>query len=127
MYQILEYETQVLDSREFLSDAASNLILGMIQFNYDFEKLAKAVDGEEPPKPVKPSAMAEVWPSHEVHTEEENFFADKNKDPEESKNCNKDYPEDRGITGGIGHVTCRHGIVKGFTALKKGESPGLFT
>ena len=29
--------------------------------------------------------------------------------------------------GGLWHITCSHGITLGFTALKNGESPSLFT
>ena len=35
---------------------------------------------------------------------------------------NKIYNEPATITGGITHITCQHGMVKGFTAMKRGES-----
>ena len=36
--------------------------------------------------------------------------------------CNNIYNESATITGGITHKTCQHGRVKGFTAMKRGES-----
>ena len=42
---------------------------------------------------------------------------------DEDKGCNKDYNESSTISGGITHVTCQHSITKGFTAMRKGESP----
>ena len=36
--------------------------------------------------------------------------------------CNKIYNEAATITGGITHLTCKHAIIKGFTAMKRGES-----
>ena len=40
--------------------------------------------------------------------------------------CHKEYPEASGITGGLGHITCMHGVTKGYTAMESGESPALF-
>ena len=40
----------------------------------------------------------------------------------EKEACNKDYNESSKFTGGITHLTCNHNIVKGFTAMKRGES-----
>ena len=49
------------------------------------------------------------------------------KDPEQdTAPCNKDYPEDSGITGGFCHISCNHRKMKDATALRKGESPGGF-
>ena len=82
----------------------------------------------DPPVPKQPTALAEIYPTLPAHTEEERFYADKHKDLGQDKSpCNKDYPVDSGITGGICHISCVHGIIKGATALKKGESPGMFT
>ena len=108
MYDILEYEKQVLGASDFLSEAVNNLFLGILDFNNKFIQLAEQLDGSDPPKPTQPPAMAEVWPNYPPHTEEENFFADKSKDTGETKVCNKDYPEDAHMTGGIGHITCRN-------------------
>ena len=82
-----------------------NLFFNMSTFNEECEALAETIDSGEPPKPIQPPALAEVWPNHTTHREEENFYADKHKYIEEYKNCNKDYPEVGGITGGIGHMT----------------------
>ena len=70
--------------------------------------------------------MAEYYPGNAIHTENMNFHADGKKDTSEKSNCSKNYPETSGISGGLGHLTCSHGITKGFTAIQKGESPALF-
>ena len=43
----------------------------------------------------------------------------------EDKKCEKAYNSRPTITGGLTHMSCNHGIVKGFTALQRGESPLL--
>ena len=68
-----------------------------------------------------------MYPANPHHTAEELYHADSNKDKDENLICQKSYPDTGGITGGISHVTCVHGITKGFTAMRKGESPGMFT
>ena len=51
------------------------------------------------------------------------YTADSKSDKSEEKEmCNKIYNEAATITGGITHITCKHGVVKGFTAMKRGES-----
>ena len=45
------------------------------------------------------------------------------KDKTEDKKCDKSYSSKATITGGITHISCSHNIVKGFTALQRGESP----
>ena len=80
-----------------------------------------------PPKPTKPADFVEIYQTLPHQTDEEKHFADRHKDPEQDKYpCNKDYPEDSGITGGFCHISCMHGILKGATAHRKGESPGVF-
>ena len=87
----------------------------------------RIVDGMDPPKPTKPAAFVEIYQTLPQHTEEEKNIADSYKDPEQDKSpCNKDYPEDSGTNGGFCHISCMHGIMKGATALKKVESPGVF-
>jgi hypothetical protein len=54
------------------------------------------------------------------------FIDDSYKDRGETKSCTKIYPEASGITGGLGHITCQHGITKGYTAMKNGEPLALF-
>ena len=58
-----------------------------------FEALAKEVDSHDPGRPTSEPPLAECYPSHPVHTAEEKFSADKKKDPCETKNCSKAYPE----------------------------------
>ena len=75
---------------------------------------------------IKPNSyftepIAEVYPNNPVHTMENVYRADKEKDG----GCNKDYNECPTITGGLTHITCMHNITKGFTALHRGESPLL--
>ena len=76
MYDILEYEKQVLGHEDFLSEPVNNLFLGLLHFNEKFLALAEELDGAEPPKPTQPSPAAEIWPNHPTHTEEENFWAE---------------------------------------------------
>ena len=68
----------------------------------------------------------EIYPGLPQHTANEIFYADEYKDNGESQSCTKIYPEASGITGGLGHITCQHGITKEYTAMKNGESPALF-
>ena len=76
--------------------------------------------------PRKPPALkspeAEVYPYFEAHTINNVYEADKKDDKSEEDGCNKDYNESHSFTGGITHLTCKHSIVKGFTAMKRGES-----
>ena len=54
------------------------------------------------------------------------YVADSKADTSAGKDdCNKIYNESATITGGIIHITCQHGRVKGFTAMKRGESVGM--
>ena len=121
IYQIINYEKQIFpDKDNYLPESVSNLLEAMINFKISFDDKAFALDGHLPPKPTQDDAKAEMYPDLPTHTEEELFYADKHKDPEEKRNCHKSYPEAGGITGGISHVTCVHGITKGFTAMQKG-------
>ena len=54
---------------------------------------------------------------------ENSYKADMYKDKTEDKKCDKSYSSKATITGGITHISCSHNIVKGFTALQRGESP----
>ena len=117
-----------MDNNEnYLSGPVVKVFREMLKVKSSFEKKAVELDGMDPPKPTKPAAFVEIYPTLSQHTEEEKHFADRHKDPEQDKSpCNKDYPEDSGITGGFCHISCMHGIMKGATALRKGESPGVF-
>ena len=65
---------------------------------------------------------AQVYPFYPAHTLNNVYTADSKKDKSEEEACNKDYNESSKFTGGITHLTCNHNIVKGFTAMKRGES-----
>jgi hypothetical protein len=49
------------------------------------------------------------------------YKADKIQD--KSEDSDKNFYESTTITGGLGTLSCAHKIVKGFRAIKKGESP----
>ena len=69
------------------------------------------------------SCIAECYPYYPEHTMENSYKADMYKDKTEGKKCDKSYSSKATITGGITHISCFHNIVKGFTALQRGESP----
>ena len=120
----MQYEKQIsTESLIFLPNSVSNLLQAMVEFKLDFDEKAKAVDGDEPPEATQKDAKADVYPSLPAHTGEELFYADNNRDPEEYRNCNKSYPEAGGITGGLSHVTCMHGITKGKPIFLWGTNP----
>ena len=79
------------------------------------------------PTPEHKEPVSEVWPGWPLHTLEYEYEVDKRRnddeDDEDEKGCNKYYNECSTISGGITHVTCCHQITKGFTAMRKGESP----
>ena len=128
IYQIMEYEKQIfVDKDNFLPESITDLLKAMVDFKLHYDQKAYELDGQIPPKATQSDPLAEVYPAYPTHTEQELFHADSNKDKDEDIICQKVYPESGGITGGISHVTCVHGITKGFTAMKKGESPGMFT
>ena len=56
------------------------------------------------------------------HTIENEYIADMERDKTEDTSCSKVYNSKVDITGGLTHISCEHNIVKGFTALYKGES-----
>ena len=113
-------------NKKFLPKQASELILSILKFNDDFLIRAHDIDLEDPGPNIQGEVRAEIYPGLPQHTANEKFHADKYKDKGEIKSCTKIYPEASGITGGLGHLTCQHGITKGYTAMKNGESPALF-
>ena len=90
--------------------------------NENFLREAFDVDGEDPGPNMQCEVKAEVYPAHKQHTANRKYRADRNKDSNETKNCTKIYPESSGITGGLTHITCSHGVTKGYTSSPKGES-----
>ena len=69
---------------------------------------------------------AQVYPFYQVHSMQNIYEADSKADKSDDKDeCNKIYNEAATITGGITHITCNHSVVKGFTAMKRGESVAM--
>ena len=62
------------------------------------------------------------YPNLPEHTVKNIYKADAKMDKSEDKNCSKIYNSKSDITGGITHISYKHGEVKGFTALHRGES-----
>ena len=68
----------------------------------------------------QPAALVEIYPTLPL-------YSDRHKDPEQDKaSCNKDLPDDSGITGVFCQISYKQEILKGATALRKGKSPGVF-
>ena len=90
-----------------------------LQVSYMFMSIARqrAVARK---KPTRESAKSQVYPGYPLHTVKNVYSADTKSDKSDGKDdCNKVYNESTNITGGITHITCSRGIVKGFTAMKK--------
>ena len=102
----------------------SEIILSMMDLRVEYNQLAKerAMPRKKPDKKHK-EAGADVFPNYPIHTMDYEYEADSKKDKHEDDGCNKDYNESASISGGITHITCKHSICKGFTAMKRGESP----
>ena len=97
---------------KFLPKPASNLIMSLLRFRDEFVSTAHKIDFEDPGPNLQPDVKAEIYPSLPQHTANEKFYADKYKDKNETQSCTKIYPEASGITGGLGHITCQHGVTK---------------
>ena len=97
----------------------------MIELRNKFNKLAceRAVPRIKPTETfIQPEA--EVYPNNPIHTQLHKYKGDlTGADEEDPSSCNKAFNESSTITGGITHITCIHGITKGFSALHHGESP----
>ena len=119
MKQILKYEDDT-----FLPNDVTEIFRAMLVLKSEYNSLAR--DRAVPRKcPSAPSPPAQVYPYNPVHSAKHTYDADANTDKTDDKNeCNKIYNESSTITGGITHLTCNHSIVKGFTAMKRGESVG---
>ena len=118
--------TIVQEDQLFLPEEVKELLSAMVSLRFKFNDLARR---NAVPR-IKPNSdftelIAEVYPNNPVHTMENVYRADKEKDSNEDGGCNKDYNECPTITGGLTHITCMHNITKGFTALHRGESPLL--
>lgn len=110
----------------FLPTEVCGVFLSMISLREDFERISneRAVKRQRP-KGHHKSCRAECYPNNKEHTVENWYYADEKRDMTEDKKCEKAYNSRPTITGGLTHMSCNHGIVKGFTALQRGESPLL--
>ena len=117
MKQILECENLT-----FLPEDVTTIFLAMLDLKAAYSSLARerAVPRK---KPSQEPPKAQVYPGYPLHTVKNVYLADTKADPSAGKDdCNKIYNESASMTGGITHITCQHGLVKGFTAMKRGES-----
>ena len=112
-----------IHSSKFLPSHLKDFILSLISLrqNFDIKSEDRAVKRTKP-KNDHQSAPAECYPNNPEHTVENIYKADSFSDKTEDKVCNKVYNSKSDITGGITHISCEHGVVKGFTALHRGES-----
>ena len=108
-----------------IPDDVQGIFQAMIILKRDYTALARErAMVRKKPKAGHKEAESEVYPNYPIHTMEYEYEADSKKDDEDGDTgCNKDYNESATISGGITHVTCHHSICKGFTAMRKGESP----
>ena len=110
-----------LENCVFLPAPVRDIIATMIDLKETYTQMARkrAVPRKAPlGNPVE----AEVYPYFPAHTVNHEYEADGKVDKNEDDGCSKDYNECATFTGGITHITCSHSIVKGFTAMKRGES-----
>ena len=110
-------------SSRFLPPHLTNFFMSLLKLRDDFDLKAekRAVKRTKPDASHK-SAPVEVFPNNPEHTVENTYKADLQEDKTEDKSCSKVYNSKFDITGGITHISCEHNVVKGFTALYKGES-----
>ena len=88
---------------------------------FDIKAKERAVKKTKP-KAGFESSPVEIYPNMPEHTNENEYIADMERDKTEDTSCSKVYNSKVDITGGLTHISCEHNIVKGFTALYKGES-----
>ena len=68
------------------------------------------------------SSPVEFYPNLPEHTAENIYKADAKVDKSEDKNSSKIFNSKSDKPGRITHISCKHEVVKGFTALHRGES-----
>ena len=121
---VIKMINQILscENTKFLPPDVTGMFLAMLDLQVSYMSIARqrAVARK---KPTQESAKSQVYPGYPLHTVKNVYSADTKSDTSDGKdNCNKVYNESTNITGGITQITCSHGIVKGFTAMKRGES-----
>ena len=107
----------------FLPPHLTDFMFALIRLRDQFDQLAEncAVKRTKP-KSDHISAPVEVFPNNPEHTVENTYAADDNEDKTQDEPCRKNYNSSFDISRGITHISCEHNIVKGFTALYRGES-----
>ena len=110
-------------SSSFLPSHLAKFMLSLLKFRDVFDQKAeKRALKRTKPKANHKSALVEVFPNNPEHTVENTYAADLQEDKTEDRSCSKAYNSKFDITGGLTHISCEHNVVKGFTALFKGES-----
>ena len=121
---IIRIIKEILDFEKcmFLPKDVSDVFHAIIALKNNYNKLAR--ERAVPRKhPTSQSPAAQVYPFYPAHSMKHTYAADSQPDKtDDTDECNKIYNESSTITGGITHLTCNHSIVKGFTAMKRGES-----
>ena len=123
---IVKVIRKILESEntEFLPNDVSEIIFSLIELRKSYNETARSRAAPRVnPGPKFKEAEAAIFPNLPVHTMNNRYSADAKMDETDDISCNKEYNESPSITGGITHITCKHSITKGFTAMHRGESP----
>ena len=116
-------ELHTFHSTKFLPPHLTEFVFSLVNLRESFDiKAEKCAVKRTKPKPDHVSAPVEIYPNMPEHTVENVYKADDERDKTEDVSCSKAYNSKVDITGGLTHISCEHNIVKGFTALYKGES-----
>ena len=110
-------------STKFLPNHLTAFMFSLLNLREEFDiKAEKRAVKRTKPKAGFESSAVEIYPNLPEHTIENEYVADMERDQTENTSCSKAYNSKVDITGGLTHISCEHNIVKGYTALYKGES-----
>ena len=110
-------------STKFLPNHLTAFMFSLLNLREEFDiKAEKRAVKRTKPKAGFESSAVEIYPNLPEHTIENEYVADMERDKTEDTSCSKAYNSKVDITGGLTHISCEHNIVKGYTALYKGES-----
>ena len=110
-------------NQSFLPVHLTEFVFSLLNLREEFDvKAEQRAAKRSKPKSDHVPCPAEVYPNLPEHTVENEYAADEKTDRTEDPSCSKAYNSNPDITGGITHISCEHNVVKGFTALYKGES-----
>ena len=110
-------------STKFLPNHLTAFMFSLLNLREEFDiKAEQRAVKRTKPKAGLESCPAEIYPNLPEHTIENEYVADLERDKTEDISCSKAYNSKVDITGGLTHISCEHNVVKGFTALYKGES-----